>query len=33
MDQLRQGDRVTFTAEDDSRGKGPRAADVQLVNP
>ena len=33
MDQLRQGDRVSFTSENDPRGKGPRAAGVQLVNP
>jgi len=33
FDQLRQGDRVTFTAENDPRGKGPRAADVRLVTP
>ncbi len=31
FEQLRQGDRVTFNAENDPRGKGPRAADVQLV--
>jgi cold shock CspA family protein len=31
FDQLQQGDRVTFTAENDPHGKGPRAADVQLV--
>ena len=33
FDQLRQGDRVTFTSENDPRGKGPRAADVRLVTP
>ncbi len=33
MDQLHQGDRVTFTVEDDARGKGPRAADVHLATP
>ena len=33
FEQLRQGDRVTFTAENDPRGKGPRAADVRLVTP
>ena len=32
FDQLRQGDRVTFTAENDPRGKGMRASDVHLVN-
>jgi CspA family cold shock protein len=32
FEQLRQGDQVTFTAENDPRGKGPRAADVQLAN-
>ena len=32
FEQLRQGDRVTFTAEHDPRGKGPRAADVRLVS-
>ena len=31
FEQLRQDDRVTFTAENDPRGKGPRAADVRLV--
>jgi CspA family cold shock protein len=31
FEQLRQGDRVSFTSEADPRGKGPRAADVQLV--
>jgi CspA family cold shock protein len=30
---LRQGDRVTFTAEKDPRGRGPRAANVRLVTP
>jgi len=29
---LRQGDQVTFTAENDPRGKGMRASDVRLVN-
>ena len=29
--QLRQGDRVSYTAEPDARGKGMRAADVRLV--
>jgi cold shock CspA family protein len=33
FDQLRQGDHVMFTAENDPRGKGPRAADVRLVTP
>ena len=31
MEQLRQGDRVSFTAENDPRGKGMRAADVHLL--
>ena len=31
FDQLQQGDRVTFTAENDPKGKGMRAADVRLV--
>lgn len=31
FEQLRQGDRVSFSSEADPRGKGPRAADVQLV--
>ncbi len=31
MEQLRQGDRVTFNSETDPRGKGPRASDVRLV--
>jgi len=29
--QLRQGDRVTYTAENGPRGKGPRAVDVRLL--
>ena len=33
FDQLRQDDRVSFTAENDPRGRGPRAADVRLVTP
>lgn len=32
FEQIRQGDRVTFTAENDPRGKGLRAADVRIVN-
>jgi CspA family cold shock protein len=32
FEQLRQGDQVTFTAEDDPRGKGMRASNVQVVN-
>ena len=31
FDQLRQGDRVTFTAEHDPRGKGLRATVVHRV--
>lgn len=31
FEQLRQGDRVSYTAEPDQRGKGMRAAQVQLV--
>jgi CspA family cold shock protein len=31
IDQLRQGDRVTFSTEQDPRGKGLRAVDVRLV--
>lgn len=31
IEELRQGDHVTFTAEADPRGKGPRATDVRLV--
>jgi cold shock protein len=31
LEQLRQGDRVTYTAENDPRGKGPRASGVRLV--
>lgn len=31
FEQLRQGDSVTYTAEIDPRGKGPRASDVHLV--
>lgn len=32
FEQLRQGDHVTFNAENDPRGKGMRASDVQLAN-
>jgi CspA family cold shock protein len=31
LDQLRKGQRVTYTEEEDTRGKGPRATDVRLV--
>lgn len=31
FEQLREGDHVTFTAENDPRGKGMRAADVHLA--
>jgi CspA family cold shock protein len=31
FDRLQQGDRVTFNAENDPRGKGMRASNVQLV--
>lgn len=31
FDRLRQGGRVSFTAEPDPRGKGPRAADVRVA--
>jgi CspA family cold shock protein len=31
--QLQQGDRVTYTAENDPRGKGPRAVEVRRVRP
>lgn len=31
FEQLRQGDRVTFTAENDPRGKGMRASNVRLA--
>jgi CspA family cold shock protein len=31
LEQLRQGDRVTYTAERDPRGKGMRAVDVRVV--
>ncbi len=31
FEQLRRGDRVTFTTENDPRGKGPRASEVRLV--
>jgi cold shock protein len=31
MDQLRQGDHVTYLAEHDPRGKGPRAREVRLA--
>ena len=31
FEQLRQGDHVTFLAENDPRGKGLRASDVHLV--
>ena len=33
FEQLRQGDRVMFTAVNDPRGKGLRAADVRLATP
>ena len=32
FDRLQQGDRVSFEAENDPRGKGMRASNVQLVN-
>jgi cold shock CspA family protein len=28
---LRQGDRVSYTAEANPRGRGPRASDVRIV--
>jgi cold shock protein len=31
FEQLRQGDRVSYTSEVDPRGKGPRASDVRIV--
>ena len=31
FEQVRQGDRVTYTAEADPRGKGPRASEVRVV--
>ena len=31
FEQVRQGDRVTYTAENDPRGKGMRASNVHLV--
>ena len=31
LEDMRQGDRVTYSAENDPRGKGPRASGVQLV--
>lgn len=31
FEQMRQGDRVTYTAENDPRGKGMRASDVRMV--
>jgi CspA family cold shock protein len=31
FEELRQGDRVSFTAENDPRGKGMRAADVHRL--
>jgi CspA family cold shock protein len=31
MDRLRQGDHVTYIAERDPRGKGPRATEVRLA--
>jgi CspA family cold shock protein len=33
FEQLRRGDRVTYTAENDPRGKGMRASDVHLTTP
>jgi CspA family cold shock protein len=32
FEELRQGDRVSFTEEDDPRGKGARAADVRRAS-
>jgi len=32
FEQVRQGDHVTYTAENDPRGKGLRASDVRIVN-
>ena len=29
LDELRPGDRVTYSTEADTRGKGPRAVDVR----
>ena len=31
FEQLRQGDRVSYTSDTNSRGKGPRASDVRIV--
>ena len=31
FEQLRQGDRVSYTAEVNPRGRGPRASDVRIV--
>lgn len=31
FEQVRQGDRVTYTAEQDPRGKGMRASNVHIV--
>ncbi len=31
IDQLQRGDRVSYTEEADTRGKGPRAADVRVI--
>jgi cold shock protein len=31
MDQLRQGGRVTYIAEHDPRGKGPRAREAHMA--
>ncbi len=32
MEQLHQGDHVTFTIADDSRGKGLRASQVRVID-
>ena len=32
FEQLRQGDRVSYQAEADPRGKGPRASDVRVIS-
>jgi len=32
LDELRPGDRVTYTTEPDTRGKGLRAADVRRAS-
>lgn len=31
VDQIKEGDTVTYELEDDQRGKGPKAVDVKVI--